>query len=257
MSMFQGKTAVITGGSSGIGATLARQLAQQGANVAIVASASIEKARKVCEEIQHGAVRALPFVADVSRHDATAQLFADIEKKFEGVDILINAAGVFYPTPIEQLNADATRLIDINLKGTWNCIQHAVPSMKRRGGGKILNFSSVAGYAMGVRGFGLYCASKAAISVLTQVAGAELAPHGINVNAVAPGNTATPMNEDVRTDPARAETLETYRRVTPSGVAFSAAEDIAAVAMFLLSSQARAVHGATWLVDEGLSAAVL
>lgn len=257
-STFKGKTAVVTGGSSGIGATLARLLAQQGANVAIVASTNIEKARKVCQELEHCAGRSVPFSADVSSGEAIARLFAEVEREFDGVDILVNAAGVFYATPVAgTADADVHRIIDINIKGTWNCIQHAVPSMKRRGGGKILSFSSVAGFATGVKGFALYCASKAAVSMITRVAGAELAPFNINVNALAPGNTATPMNEAVRTDPAFAATLDTFRRVTPSGVPFSEPEEIAAAAMFLLSPQARAVHGATWLIDEGVSAAML
>lgn len=256
--MFEGKTAVVTGGSSGIGATIAHLLARQGANVAVVASSAIAKASKVCRELEHGAGRSAPFVADVSSDEAVARLFAQVEDVFHGVDILVNAAGIFCPTPVgATAAADVDRLIDINVKGTWNCIQHAAPLMKRGGGGKILNFSSVAGYAMGVKGYALYCASKAAISMMTRVAGAELAPFNINVNALAPGNTATPMNEAVRTDPAYAEALETFRRVTPSGVAFSAPEEVAAAALFLLSPQSRAVHGATWLIDEGVSAAIL
>ncbi|HEY0943528.1 MAG TPA: SDR family oxidoreductase [Steroidobacter sp.] len=256
--MFEGKTAIVTGGSSGIGAVIARLLVQQGANVAIVASSNIEKARQVCKALEHAAGRCAPFAADVSSDEAIARLFDEVERDLQSPDILVNAAGVFYATPVGETPAvDAHRLIDINVKGTWNCIQHAAPRMKRRGGGKILNFSSVAGFAVGVKGFALYCASKAAISAITRVAGAELAPFKINVNALAPGNTATPMNEAVRTDPAHAQALENFRLVTPSGVPFSQPEEIAAAAMFLLSPQARAVHGATWLVDEGLSAAAL
>lgn len=256
--MFEGKTAVVTGGSSGIGATIARLLVQGGANVAIVASSDVEKARRVCQALEHAPGRCLPFVADVRHDEAVARLFDEVERDLQGPDILVNAAGVFYATPVGETPVlDAHRLIDINVKGTWNCIQHAAPRMKRRGGGKILNFSSVAGFAAGVKGFALYCASKAAISAITRVAGAELAPFKINVNALAPGNTATPMNEAVRTDSAHAQTLENFRLITPSGVPFSQPEEIAAAAMFLLSPQARAVHGATWLIDEGVSAAAL
>lgn len=256
--MFEGKTAIVTGGSSGIGATIARLLVQQGANVALVASSDVEKARQVCRGLEDAPGRALPFAADVTCDEAIARLFEEVEREFDGTDILVNAAGVFYATPVgETPAADAYRLIDINVKGTWNCIQHAAPRMKRRGGGKILNFSSVAGFASGVKKFALYCASKAAISTMTRVVAAELAPFKINVNALAPGNTATPMNEAVRTDPAYAQTLEAFRLVTPSGVAFSQPEEIAAAAMFLLSPQARAVHGSTWLIDEGVSAAAL
>jgi 3-oxoacyl-[acyl-carrier protein] reductase len=124
--------------------------------------------------------------------------------------------------------------------------------MKRRGGGRIVNLASTAGQ-IGVKGFALYSASKAAISMMTRALAAELAPHGIAINAVAPGNTATPMNAGVRADAAVSEAM---RQITPSGVAFSDVADIAAIVLFLLSERAKAVHGATWLADEGISAAI-
>ena len=145
-------------------------------------------------------------------------------------------------------------MIDVNIKGTWNAIQAAVAPLKKRGGGKILNFASVAGLRAS-KNFAVYCASKAAIVMITKVAAAELAPFNINVNAVAPGNTETPMNEAVRTDPTMRDALEEIRKMTPSGTPFSKPEEIVQAALYLLSKSARPVHGTTLLIDEGLSAA--
>ncbi len=143
-------------------------------------------------------------------------------------------------------------MIDTNVVGLWNAINAVTPAMERRGGGRIVNLASVAAIT-GVRGFSIYCASKAAVAMMTRALAAELAPLGIAINAVAPGNTATPMNASVRADPAMSEAM---RAITPSGQAFSDVEDIAGIVTFLLSDAARPVHGAVWLADEGISAAI-
>lgn len=250
---YVGKIAIVTGGSSGIGRSVSEALGAAGAKVAVVASSREEKSREVAEAIKAGGGIAAPFAVDVRDDEAVEALVAGVEEKFGGVDFLVNAAGVFLPTPVGATEMQALhQTVDINIKGTWICINAAVPALRRRGGGKILNFASVAGL-VGINGFALYSATKAAIVMMTRSLAAELAPHGININAIAPGNTATPMNLGVRTDE---EALEAMRKVTPSGNAFSDASDIAAIALFLLSETARPVHGATWLADEGVSAAI-
>jgi len=251
---FKGKVVIVTGGSSGIGAATAWALAERGAEIAVVASNSVARAAAVTEKIDADGGRAVPFVADVRDEKSVQRLFRDVEAMFGGVDILVNAAGVFEPSPPGATLTDVTdRMIDINVKGAWNCIQAAVEPLKRRGGGKILNFASVAGVA-GVKGFAIYCASKAAVVMMTKVVAAELAPFSINVNALAPGNTETPMNEALRKDPAMRDALEGMKRMTPSGVTFSKPEEIVDAALFLLSS--RPVFGTTLVVDEGFSAAI-
>lgn len=250
---FSSKVAIVTGGSSGIGEVVAKALAREGASVAVVASSSLDKAASVTRDIEAQGGAARPFAVDVRDAQAVERLIAAVESAFGGVDLLVNGAGVFIPTPAEGTDhADASRMIDINLMGAWNAITAVVPSMKRRGGGRIVNFSSTAAM-IGVKGFSLYCASKAAISMMTRALAAELAPDGIAINAIAPGNTATPMNADVR---ANLEASDAMRRMTPSGVAFSEAGAIADIVLFLLSDRAKAVHGATWLADEGVSAAI-
>ena len=257
MSDFDGKVALITGGSSGIGETIARLLAARGAMVAVVASSRIEKAQAVVDEINADGGQARAYAADVRAAKAVGDLIGAVKTDLGGVDILVNAAGVFYPTPIGETSPDdLDRMVDINLKGTWNVTQAVVPVLKARGGGKILNFASVAGVA-GVRRFALYCATKASIVMLTRVLGAELAPFNINVNALAPGNTATPMNEAVRTDPAHKAELEAMAAVTPSNVTFSDPNEIAEAGLYLLSAAARPVMGTTLVIDEGFSATLV
>jgi NAD(P)-dependent dehydrogenase (short-subunit alcohol dehydrogenase family) len=142
-------------------------------------------------------------------------------------------------------------MVDINFKGAWQCIDAVAPGMIARKKGKIINFASVAGIS-GLKSYSTYCATKAAIIMMTKAMARELAPHGININAVAPGNTATPMNEWVRTDPD-STMRDAMLAMTPSGILFSDAEEIAGAALFLVSPAARPMHGATILIDEGLS----
>lgn len=247
---------VITGGSSGIGATLARALAARGAAVAVVASSDRKKADIVVDDIEAAGGRAISLVGDVRDATVASSMVAETKNAFGRFDMLANAAGVFLPSPpgdTPQSALDA--MVDINIKGTWNMLDAAVEPLKANGGGKVLNFSSCAG-VQGIKSFAIYCATKAAISMMTRVVGAELAPFNINVNAIAPGNTATPMNEAVRTDPAMAEAYAAMEQLTPSNTTFSDAEDIAHAAIYLLSDAARPMYGSSLLIDEGISAVI-
>lgn len=253
---FEGRVAAVTGGSSGIGAAIARGLAAEGATVFIVASRDAAKAGEVAAGIEAAGGRAEGVAADVRDAVAVSALANEIVASQGKLDIWVNAAGLFLPSPPGETEAAVLDLmIDTNVKGTWNGVQAVVPHMKRQGGGRILNFSSVAGLTA-FKGFAIYSASKAATAMMTRVLAAELAPFDINVNAIAPGNTATPMNEAMRGDPGQAAILSAMEAMTPSNTTFSNPEDIASAALFLLSDAARPIHGTTLLVDEGISAAL-
>jgi 3-oxoacyl-[acyl-carrier protein] reductase len=247
------KVALVTGGSQGIGEAIAMRFAREGASVAVVASSSLAKAKAVAEKI---GPKARAYACDVRDGAAVDAMVAQAVKDFGRIDILMNSAGVFYPTPVGGTKeADFARTIDINLKGTWNTINAAAPAMKERKSGKIINMASVAG-VMGIGTYAAYTASKAGIIMMTRSLACELAPHGINVNCIAPGNTATPMNEDIRTKPEMKPFLDFMAARTPSGRTYSDPEDIANIAAFLASDESRAMHGSCLLADEGFSAGV-
>jgi 3-oxoacyl-[acyl-carrier protein] reductase len=247
-----GKVALVTGGSSGIGEAVARCFAKEGAHVAVVASGTLAKAEKVAQDIAAGGGRATAFVCDVRDPAKIRALVSEVESTLGPIDVLVNSAGVYYATPLGGTPAEKfDQMVDINFKGTWQCIDAVAPGMIARKQGKIINFASVAGVS-GLKSYSTYCATKAAIIMMTKAMARELAPHGININAIAPGNTATPMNEWVRTD-ADSTMRDAMLAMTPSGVLFSAAEEIAGAALFLVSPAARPMHGATMLMDEGLS----
>ncbi len=248
------KIAVVIGGSQGIGASVCEKLAKEGATVFVVASRSLEKARVVVNSIIAAGGKATPSVCDVCSRDAIETLFRDVLDQVGRIDILVNSAGVFYPTPVgETGEADVERMLDINVKGVFLAISAVAPTMKAQHYGKIVNISSCAG-VMGIKGYALYCAAKAGVIMMTRALALELAPEGININAVAPGNTATPMNLDVRTDPAFAGFLQAMTERTPSGRTYSSPEDMANLVAFLASDDSRAIHGSTVLIDEGLTA---
>jgi len=252
---FKDKAALVIGGSQGIGEAIAADFAKEGARVALVASSSLEKAEAAARRIAPDS-RARGYVADVRDAEAVGGLVQDVARDFGRIDILLNCAGVFYPTPVGRTKFDDfSRMVDINLKGTWNTINAAVPIMRAQRYGKIVNIASVCG-VMGFGSFAVYCATKAAIIMLTKSLALELAPHNINVNAIGPGNTATPINEYVRTDPAYKKVLESIVAGTPSGQAYSSVSDISQLALFLASDAARAMHGSFVLADEGYSAGV-
>ena len=247
-----GRTALITGGSQGIGEAIARKLASEGVLVGVAASSDLAKARAVADSLP--GKPGLAFAADVRDTAATTAMIADAEQALGGIDILINSAGVFYPTPAggtEEASFD--RMVDINFKGTWNAINAAAPYRKQRKRGWIVNLGSVVA-SMGFGGYAVYCATKAGIVMMTRALAIELAPHGISVNCLSPGNTATPMNLDIRTKPELSGMLEGMRSRTPSGQVHSSAEDMANIVAFLVSHAARAMHGANILADEGFSA---
>lgn len=254
MMRFSGKVAVVTGGSQGIGARIAERLAAEGAIVAIIASSDPAKAQRVADRIEAAGGRATGHAADVRRPAQLRAVIDAIAEREGRIDLLVNCAGVFFPTPAGDTDDTAVdQIVDINLKGPFHAINAVTPHLRAAGGGKIVSIASVAAL-MGIGTYSLYCATKSGVALMTRALAVELAPHGINVNAIAPGNTATPMNEEIRRDPVHQPMLDAMAARTPSGRVYSDPDDIAGLALYMLSDDARAMHGSTVLIDEGFSA---
>ena len=250
------KVVLVTGGSQGIGEAVCHALGAQGAAVAVVASSSIQKAEAVAARIRDAGGRARGYACDVRDEKQAARAVAAATQDFGRVDMLVNSAGVFLPTPAGETDrAVMDQMVDINLKGTWNMVNAVAPQLKAAGKGKIVNVASVAGLT-GFGTFAVYCATKAGIIMLTRALACELGRLGINVNCVAPGNTATPMNEHIRNSADMAGMRDFMASRTPSGRTFSPPEEIAGGVLFLLSDAANAMHGSCLLMDEGISAGI-
>ena len=247
----EGKAAIVTGSSRGIGACIARRYGQEGAAVAVVGNTRRERAEAVVAEIEAAGGKAQSFMADVGVVAECERLAGEVIDAFGTVDILVNNAGIFTPKPIEEVteeNWDAQQAL--NLKGAFFMTKAVVPTMKAKGAGKIINISSIAGCG-GFPHSAAYCASKGGLTNMTKALCLELAADGINVNALSPGNIVTDMNAALRaTDGYDARQAE----LTPAGIGHMDPEQLTGAAVFLASADSDSVHGADLLVDNGWAA---
>ena len=195
--MIQGKTAIVTGGSRGIGAATAKKLASLGANIAVIYAGNEAAANAVCEECRAHGVKAEAFQCDVADFAQTKETVALIKEAFGTVDILINCAGITRDKLLAMMREDDfDAVIATNLKGTWNMIRQCCGIFIRNKGGSIVNVSSVVGLT-GNAGQSNYSASKAGIIGLTKSTAKELAAKNSRCNALAPGFIATDMTKDL------------------------------------------------------------
>ena len=245
--MLEGKVAVVTGASRGIGRAIALRLAQEKAAVVINYNGSREKAEEVVQEIEAAGGTACAIQCDVSDFSACEAFFKEVTERYGRVDILVNNAGVTRDGLLMKMSEeDFDKVVDTNLKGTFNCIRFVTRTMLRQKSGHIINMSSVVGIA-GNAGQANYAASKAGVIGLTKTAAKELASRGITVNAIAPGFIETDMTA-VLSDKSREATAAQI----PMGH-FGAAEDVANLAAFLASDQANYITGQVIHVDGGMA----
>lgn len=239
------QVAIVTGASRGIGAAIAERLAADGFTVIVNYSGNQALADGLVRKIEQSGGRALSARADVSDAAAVAQLFDRAEQAFGGVDILVNNAGVIALAPVAAMSdADVNRLIDINLKGTFNTLREAAKRL--RDNGRIINFSSsVVGLLQ--PSYGMYAASKAAVEALTSVLAKELRGRNITVNAIAPGPTATGLFLDGKTP----ELIDRLAKMAPLE-RLGQPQDIAAAVSFLAGADGAWINGQTLRANGGI-----
>ncbi|MFA9378818.1 MAG: 3-oxoacyl-[acyl-carrier-protein] reductase [Lachnotalea sp.] len=245
--MLKEKVALVTGASRGIGKEIAIALAKEGAFVAVNYNGSQEKAQEVIEQIKSFGGNAKAYQCNVSEFEASANLIKEIIVEHGKIDILVNNAGIARDNLIMKMKEEEfDQVIDINLKGTFNCIKHISRQMLKQKAGKIINISSVSG-VLGNAGQANYCASKAGVIGLTKSVARELASRGITVNAIAPGFINTEMTVDL---PESVKEIATGQ--IPLG-RFGEVKEIADMVCFLASDKANYITGQVINIDGGMA----
>jgi NAD(P)-dependent dehydrogenase (short-subunit alcohol dehydrogenase family) len=250
----QGMVAIVTGAASGIGRASAIAFAREGAKV-VVADRNKQDGERTTQEIVSEGHQAQFAQLDVSKEAEIAQMVADTVARWGKIDILFNNAGVLLVKPIEEMREEEwDRVMAINVKASFFAIKHAVPHMRRTGGGAILNTGSIASLA-GQAGTPVYSASKGAIALFTKSLALDLGRDGIRVNCICPGITDTPMLREHLGQGAEGDARIRARLArVPLGKVLSPA-DIARAAVYLVSEDSAGVTGVLHVVDSGLMAA--
>ena len=245
----EGQAALVTGAGSGIGRAIAVAFAREGARVGINYCRNEEGAARTLELVRGEGAEGTLVRADVSSAKEVAAMVRELETRWQGLEVLVNNSGIgtsASPDRVAEIDeADWDRVLDVNLKGTFLCIQAAAPVMLRQRSGRIINLASVVGM-MGNAGQANYCASKAGVIGLTKSAARELAPRSVTVNAVAPGYIETDMTRHLSE-----KVKEEFLKIIPLARA-GQSEDVAQAVLFLASDQAAYITGQVLGVNGGM-----
>jgi 3-oxoacyl-[acyl-carrier protein] reductase len=247
MISLNGKVALITGASRGIGAAAALKFAEAGADIAVNYVTSELEASQVVQRARSNGVRAIAIQADVSQFEQVRHMFDRTLEELGSIDVLVVNAGVWKPAGIAEMTEQQWhQTIDINLKGAYACCHFAAIAMKRQGSGSIITVASTAAQR-GEAGYSHYAASKGGLISLTKSLASELGPYGILVNCVAPGWVDTDMSADPLRIPGERHKIEA---AMPLG-RVATADDVAGPILFLASDLARHITGEVLNVNGG------
>ncbi|KAA3658570.1 MAG: SDR family NAD(P)-dependent oxidoreductase [Chloroflexi bacterium] len=241
------KVALITGSSRGIGFAMAQTYAAAGAKVVLV-SRKQEALDEAAVHIQENGGVALPIAAHTGSDEALAELMEKVTNAFGGVDIVVNNAATnpHFGPMLTASESQWDKILSVNVKGYFRVVKMCVPSMKARGGGKVINVASVAGLTPGP-GMGVYSVSKAAVLMMTEVLAVELAADNIQVNAIAPGFVKTQFSAAIWNNP---QINDMVTKSIPQG-RMATPNELAGIALYLASDASSFTTGATFVVDGG------
>ncbi|WP_297631894.1 3-oxoacyl-[acyl-carrier-protein] reductase [uncultured Clostridium sp.] len=244
--MLKGKNAIVTGATRGIGREIARKLAALGANILINYRSNDKEAEELKKELENMNVKVEVYKCDISDLEKVLEMIQYAKEKFEKIDIMVNNAGITKDTLVLRMKEeDFDNVIDVNLKGVFNCIKAITPIMVKQRSGSIINMSSVVGIT-GNAGQINYAASKAGVIGMTKSLAKELGGRGIRVNAVAPGFIETDMTEDLN---------EKYKEEIKKALPLKRlgkAEDVANLVAFLAGEESSYITGQVINVDGGM-----
>ncbi|MFO8143874.1 MAG: glucose 1-dehydrogenase [Dehalococcoidales bacterium] len=252
MRKLDGKIAVITGAARGNGEGTARVMARKGATVVLVDL--LPEVHNTATSIATGGFKAFSFQVDISKASEVNGMVGELMERFGRVDILVNNAGVIHLVPLVDLSDEVRdRMFDINIKGTFICTKAVLSAMIERHYGKIVNISSVTGTKVADEGETAYAATKAAIWGFTKALAVEVAPHGINVNAVCPGMIGTDMIRQMATETNPEDPDSVIERMA-KGIPMARlgkTEELGKLVAFLASDDSRYITGTSIVIDGG------